>query len=322
MAVSAHDFERSLPKALHDKRVILLHGDNIQIKADLFRLIRKSLSIEIDDPFRLAQLDSDSLESDVGRLADELGAISMLGGSRLVRVTASTRQVEAVVDCAASAPAGDWLLLVDADELDANRLSALRGVPGILIVDCTSAPAGDFHSFVRSQFDRAGASIDDGVLEILIPLLGEDRAAARGEVEKLALLGDRSKSVTIDDVRDIVADSSSVIADEVGVSVMSGSLPALSVALNRLQTTGSDATGALGAALRLALNLYRARANQWRTKPDMVQNLSLADLRAVVLALQSAVLQTRSDGPNASLLAERALISLGNSLRARRRSGR
>ena len=103
-------------------------------------------------------------------------------------------------------------------------------------------------------------------------------------------------------------------------AALSGNLTHLVAALDRLQSTGSDASVALGAASRLALNLYRAKANQWRGRPDgIAQHLSSGDLRSIALSLQTAVLQTRSDGPNSALLAERALISLGNAARARRR---
>ena len=42
-AISAREFERSLNEKLDGIRVIVLVGDNDEIKSDLFRAIRKSL---------------------------------------------------------------------------------------------------------------------------------------------------------------------------------------------------------------------------------------------------------------------------------------
>lgn len=315
MSLSARDFEKSLLQAIKGKRVVVLSGDNIQVKADLFRQLRRSLSIEPYDPFRLVQLDSDALDADPARLGDELGAISMFGGSRLIRVMATAKQTENILEIAEMAPVGDWLLIVDTDELARSQPSS-----GVLLVACPSEKGGDFHAFVRAEFERAGVMLKEGVLELLVPLLGDDRAAARGEVEKLALLVDRAKPVGLDDAKNVVADASTLVADEIAVAALSGDLAALNLALNRLGSAGSDATAALGAASRQVLNLLRGRANQWKSRPDQpLQGLSTADLRGLALSLQAAVLQTRSDGANAALLAERSLVSLGAAVRARRR---
>lgn len=316
---SAREFEKSLDQRLRGIRVVVLHGDNDEIKSDLFRAIRKSLGIDLDDPFRLVRLDGNVLDSDPARLADELGAISMFGGSRLIRANVTARQAERVIQQAFDGPAGGWTLIVDTDEFDVSRLDA-NVANQTLTVACGAEAAGDFHSFVRSEFVRAGIELQDGVLELFVTLLGEDRASARTEIEKLALLTGASKQVTVDDAKSVVADGSSILSDEIATAALSGDLTHLVTALNRLQSTGSDATAALGAASRLALNLYRGKVNQWRGRPDGgAQRLSSGDLRTIALSLQTAVLQTRSDGPNSALLAERALISLGNATRSRRR---
>lgn len=318
-SLSAREFEKSVGELARSFRIIILHGDNVQAKSDLFRLLRKSLAIESDDPFRLAHLDSDAIEADPAKLADELGAISMFGGSRLIRAISSQRQSESIIQQALQAPPGDWHLLVDTENLDVARCDVFKN-DNLLLVACANENAGDFHSFVAAEFERAGLQFDEGVLELLIPLLGDDRAAARGEVEKLALLVGGSGRVSLADVDNVVADNSVVMTDAVAVASLSGNLAALAAALDRLQATGSDATGALGAASRLALNLYRGKANQWRTRQDGVaQNLSAASLRGIAMTLQSAIRQTRSDSQLAPLLSERALVSLGASTRIRKR---
>ena len=318
-SLSARDFERSAGDLARKFRIVILYGDNIQAKSDLYRLLRKVLAIETDDPFRLAHLDSDTIDMDPARLADELGAISMFGGSRLIRAICSQRQSESIVQQALQAPPGDWHLLVETENLGVARSEVLKD-DDLLLVACANERAGDFHSFVASEFKRADLQFDDGVLELLVPLLGDDRAAARGEVEKLGLLVGGSGRVSLADVDNVVADNSAVVTDAVAIAAFSGNLGALAAALDRLQATGSDATGALGAASRLALNLYRGKANQWRGRQDSVgQSLSAASLRGIALTLQSAIRQTRSNSQLAPLLSERALVSLGASTKVPKR---
>ena len=71
--ISAREFEKRTEELVRSFRIIILQGDNVQAKSDLFRLLRKALLIEPDDPFRLVHLDSESIEADPARLADELG---------------------------------------------------------------------------------------------------------------------------------------------------------------------------------------------------------------------------------------------------------
>jgi len=317
--LNARDLSKSADRLPSDARVIVLHGDNIHVKNDVFRQIRRSLRIEADDPFRLVHLSHEAIDSDPARLADELGAMSMFGGSRLIHVSVLPRQLLDVLDQSAATPAGDWRLVIDVEELDAARQTSTAASKHAIGVACGLEDAGDFHSFVRDEFQRAGVSIDDSVLEFLIPLLGDDRAAARGEVEKLSLLAGTSGAVSLEQVERVVADSSSVISDEIAVSALAGNLSALSTSLDRLQSTGSDAPAALGAASRLLLNLYRGKINQWKSRDGVGQRLSASDARALALVLQNAVLQTRMDSANGPLLAERSLVTLGVAARSRTR---
>ncbi|MFV0281478.1 MAG: DNA polymerase III subunit delta [Rhodoblastus sp.] len=318
--LSAREFEESVAAKLQIAKIIVLSGDNSPLKSDLFRAIRAKLAIDSADPFRLVQLDSNAIESDPARLADEMGAISMFGGSRLIRAMTTPRQAGHAAKQALESPAGDWILVLDTDEFEPPPNLSSQQAGQIIVVACNVESDGDFHSFARAEFERAGIRLGDGVIETFVSLMADDRTAARGEIEKLALLHDRSQTLTVDDIRDTVANGSSILADEIAATALSGNLAALVPALDRLHAAGADPANALGAASRLALNLYRGKLNQWRSRTDSVaQNLSAADLRGISLSLHAAVLQSRAAGGNSSLLAERALISLGAAVRPRKR---
>lgn len=319
-SITAREFERSIPKELQSARVIVLHGDNSQIKLDIFRAIRGGLSIATDDPFRLAQLDSSALDADPGSLSDELSAISMFGGSRLIRAIAPARHFGRLIEQALRAPEGDWILVIDTDHIDAPGPQAAQSGRDVIMVACGVESDGDFHSFIVSEFQRAGIELESGAIELLATLLGDQRSAARAELEKLSLLADSSRIVSIDDVKNVVADGSSLLADEVASSAFSGSVSTLVAGLDRLRSTSGDATTALGSASRLALSLYRSRINQWRPRPDdAAHHLNARDLRAIALSLRTAVLRARTDGANSTLLSERALVSLAKAIEVQKR---
>jgi DNA polymerase III subunit delta len=301
--------------------VYLCHGSNEELKTELFTMLRKKYAIELDDPFRLVRLDNDDFDADPGRLADELGAISMFGGSRLVHAKTSARVAERILRQALETPGGDWTLVIDAPDLgDAPWLPQAAAEAGVLAIMCGDEHAGDFHAFVASEFAKAGLACDEAALEMLILLVGDQRAAIRGEIEKLAALLGPSARVEERHIREAVADASSMLADEVASAAIAGDSDCLARALDRLKITGSDPVQALGAAHWLALNLHRAKIRQWGGRSDPhAPSWSAADSRSLIRSLGAAVHQTRMDGPNAALLAERALVALGRTARLRKR---
>ncbi len=74
-------------------------------------------------------------------------------------------------------------------------------------------------------------------------------------------------------------------------------------------------------ALAGALSLLRGKSRQWggSRNEKHAPAWTAIDLRFLVKSLGSAVRQTRTDGGNAALIAERALVVLGQAARARRR---
>ena len=316
---------RGLRQWLLDHRglafICMLNGDNDELKADLFRETCDVLDVSVTDPFRFVRLNGETLESDPGRLVDELSAISMFGGSRLIQIKTSAQQSERAVRQALATPRGDWFLLVDSQDLgDAEWIPGLDAEKGVAVVACGAEGSGDFHNFVAGELTRAGLMFDRAAIESLIALTGEDRASVRGEVIKfVALLGPGGR-LDAGTVREVVADASSMLAEEVAAAAFSGDCGALSRLLDRITVTGSDPGQALGAAHRHALILSKASSKQWNTRRDAhAPAWTAADLRSLVRSLGASIRQCRSYGPDAALIAERTLVALGQSARLKKR---
>jgi len=318
---TARDFERALAGGGPTPPIVVLHGDNETLKTDLFRALCRSIGLTPDDPFRFVRLEGDSADIETGRLADELGAISMFGGRRLVQLRAPVRLVERGIAQALDTP-GDWLFIVECPDLrEAPWFAAVSRDRRICGVYCGDQSAGDFRAFVAEECSRAALNIAAEAIDRLIVLTGDDRAAIRAEVLKLSALFGPSANVSAADVDSVVADASSMLADEVADAALDGDCDRLARALDRMAATGSDPIQALGAAHRSALSLLRGKSRQWggSRNEKHAPAWTAIDLRFLVKSLGSAVRQTRTDGGNAALIAERALVVLGQAARARRR---
>lgn len=320
-SLAPRDLIKSLANRSSESKIYLLHGPNDELKSDLFAEVRKARAIELDDPFRLSRLDGDELDSDQGRLADELSSISMFGGSRLVHVKATPRQAERAIRIGQATPRNDCTLVVACGPLsDAEWLTDVIGASDVVAIECGDERPGDFHAFVLNEFRKAELEIDDAAVELLLQLVGDDRAGIRSEIAKLCFLVGAGGRIEVQHIKDVVADGASIVADEVALAAFSGDSRALSRGLDKLAIAGSDPGQALAAAFRLAMTLHRSKVRQWSSRGD--PNLAAwnaNELRGLARSLNAAILSGRSDSANAALLAERTLTALAMSAARKRR---
>ncbi|MEQ9444632.1 MAG: DNA polymerase III subunit delta, partial [Rhodospirillaceae bacterium] len=71
-------------------QAILVYGPDSGLVTERARALVNSVLKGDNDPFRLADLDATILKSDPARLADEVAALSLTGGRRVVKVRDAT----------------------------------------------------------------------------------------------------------------------------------------------------------------------------------------------------------------------------------------
>jgi DNA polymerase-3 subunit delta len=109
-------------------RGVVVYGNDDGLIAERAVALAKTVCEDLKDPFRVVDISGDMLKGDPARLADEFGAMSMLGGRRVIRVRPAGEESVAALENLAAAPAGDGLG-VDPDALDwiVERLGGDRG---------------------------------------------------------------------------------------------------------------------------------------------------------------------------------------------------
>src|SRR5688500_19619152 len=106
-------------KSPHVIGALLFYGPDEGLAHEYAGLAQKAvLGSTGDDPFRLAELTPDDLKGDGARLADELNAISMLGGRRVVRIAQASNMIADQIETAiAGQVPGSALLIVEAGDI-------------------------------------------------------------------------------------------------------------------------------------------------------------------------------------------------------------
>ncbi|MBV9510496.1 MAG: DNA polymerase III subunit delta, partial [Caulobacteraceae bacterium] len=185
------DVERFLASPPAGVRAALLYGRDrggVHERADL---LAAKATERPDDPFDVALLTEQDLDSDGARLADQLSAQSLMGGRRLVRLrltgdrTAADRAAaEALKVHAEGGYNPDAFFLIEAGELgrDSTLRKAAEKADGAAAIPCYEDEPGDVARLVREALARDKVGLSAEALELFVARLPRERGVARQEI--------------------------------------------------------------------------------------------------------------------------------------------
>jgi DNA polymerase-3 subunit delta len=205
---------------------VLVFGPDEGLVRERVNALVKAVAGSGDDPFRVAELDADTLRGDPARLMDEAGAISMLGGRRAVRVSGiadgQAKAVEEFLD--SHRDSRNALVIFEAGELPGR--AALRKLfeasPHAGVIACYHDSAADLKSVIQAQLSAAGLTAAPAAMAYLEQSLGGDRGATRSELEKLILYMGAAKRIELEDAQASVGHSAEVQLDDLSFAIAEG----------------------------------------------------------------------------------------------------
>lgn len=260
MKIEARQVEAFLKKPDPRVRGVVIYGNDDGLVAERAVALAKSICEDLKDPFRVVDIAGDSLKQDPARLADEFGALSMMGGRRVIRVRPAGEESVAALENLVEAVAGDALIIVEAGNLTprsnlrtlAETEATLAALP--CYMDNDQALEGLVESAARAQ----GMNVEPDALEWIVERLGGDRGQTRGEIDKLLLYKgtDDGKSVTLEDAMAVLGDTASIGIDDVIAATFDGELVALDRALDRVFAEGGNPVQLLRSLQRHADQLH------------------------------------------------------------------
>jgi DNA polymerase-3 subunit delta len=344
VAVKSGDADAFLAKLDRLPGVVLIFGEDSGLVSERVReLIRASVD-DPDDPFSLVRLDGDEIAADPARLLDEAQTIPLFGGRRAVWVKAGGRNFAPAVEAVLALPKSDCRVVIEAGDL--RRTAPLRAVceraKNAAAVPCYADNEGALKRLVDTEMRDAGLSLKPDARNLLVTLLGGDRAASRSEVRKLALYAHGRAEIGIEDVKAVVSDASDLELDELIDKTFAGRTTDLDLLLSKVREAGTP----IG-SIFFAVQRHLAQLHKWRTAMEAgelssvdramppvhfsrkelvgaaLQRWNAARLGDAMAELADAVLTSRKTPAVAQAVVERALLSISRQANAGapRRSG-
>jgi DNA polymerase-3 subunit delta len=199
----AADAERFIAAPPPPIRAAVIHGrdrSGVRERADA---LAARLVPDAADPFAVGLI-GEGESDDAGRLADELSAMSLLGGARLVRVHMAEKAgadriaAEALKAHLEGRHNPEAFLLIEAGALgkDSGLRRAAEAAKTAVCIPVYDDEPGDLARLVRESLGRNGVGLTADVLELFTARLPRERGVLRQEIERLVLyLGPGSGTV-------------------------------------------------------------------------------------------------------------------------------
>jgi DNA polymerase-3 subunit delta len=340
------EVERFLKEPAPDIRAVVIYGKDRGVVRDRALQLAHKVVERPDDPFDTAQLTEGDLDSQPGRLEEELAALSMMGGKRLVRLRLmgekagpDKQAAEALTAHVEGRLNPEAFFLVEAGAL--GRDSALRKTAekanGCYVIPCYEDEVGDMARLTRDALSRDGVSLNGEALDLFVNRLPKERGVARAEIERLALyLGPNSGVVaTPADLTDFLGVEPEASLSDAAADAFGGKIGAAHAGLRRAAQEGEGGPAAVRAMgyylgrLRRTLTLHKngvdlgaaAKASGvfWKTEREFLRQARAWTLEHLLTVQQDILVADKAcktSGSPDQLIAERLALQIAG--RARR----
>lgn len=204
MKLSFRDIEPFVKSPNPAARVVLVYGPDNGLMRERAKTIGMSVVEDYNDPFNVAVLAADDLAEDPAKLSDEAGAISMMGGDRLIRIENAADKITPLLKDYLESPSDSALVVLEAGELSPR--SSLRQLcekaKNAAALPCYVEDERDLSRLIRDSMQDANLRIEPDAVTWLAANITGNRQKARMEIEKLITYkGEEQTPVSLIDVQ-------------------------------------------------------------------------------------------------------------------------
>lgn len=265
--LKAQAADRFLRKPDPSIRAVLLFGPDQGMVASRSRALAELFVDDISDPFNVSRLSENDLSADPGRLADETGAQSLMGGLRLVVVENAGSATAAITEAVIETLGAEVFLLVSSGDLkpSARLRKIFEKADNAAAIGSYQDTARSIETLVTEQVREWGLTIEHDAAAYLASILGADRLVSLSELEKLCLYCRNSGSISVTDVDAICADASESTFDEIIDAVAEGRPEIVEQRLRLALESGHSTSGLLLVFVR---HLFRIQNFLQHPRPD------------------------------------------------------
>lgn len=223
MKVQANAISQFIKSPPQEVNCFLIYGPDYGLTQERLSLLKNHFITDSQDPFSSSQLEYETIKKEPALLADELGAISLFGGRKVIIIKEMPgTPVKAVLD-ALAVPDHNAIVLITAGDLAPS--SGLRKLcekeKHCAAIACYKDDSRSIRGVISQFFSQRQVQYEPQVIDLLANNFGGDRLVILSELEKLHLYVGEGGKVTVGDVEACVMDNAELLLDELCYNLMS-----------------------------------------------------------------------------------------------------
>lgn len=268
--VKSHEFDAFLKRKPLPVRLFLIYGPDRGLVSERAAALAAASGVALGDAFSVVKLDAGDIGSQPGRLIDEMNAIGLFGGERLIwiRNAGSEKGLSDGLDILAGMPAGPSTLIIEAGDLKkgAALRKAAESISAAVAIPCYADDGRALQALIDQELSAENLRISPAARERLVETIGGDRLASRNEVRKLALYCRGKEMVEEQDVAEIVGDASAISTDDAVDAILKGDRDGFLHAIQKIVSSKTPVFLVLQGCLRQfqLLEMMRAEMDEKR----------------------------------------------------------
>lgn len=276
--VKSHEFDAFVKRKPLPVRLFLVYGPDRGLVSERAAALAAASGVDLDDAFSVVKLDAGEVGNQPGRLVDEMNAIGLFGGDRLVwiRNTGSEKGISDGLDILARMPPGPSTLIIEAG--DVKKGAALRKAAEsssqAVAIACYADDGRALQALIDQELAAEGLRISPAARERLVETIGGDRLASRNELRKLALYCRGKALVEEQDVEEIVGDASAISTDDAVDAILKGDREGFMHAIQKIVSSKTPVFLVLQGCLRQFQLLELMRAEMDEKRPPAAQAMA------------------------------------------------
>ena len=158
------------------------------------------------DPLSLIELSDTALKEDPAKLADECGAISLMGGKRLVWLRHVSEKHADLIEPVIPLLGSECYLLVSSGECGPRHKfrQLFEQQKQLASLACYRAEGRNLSHLIREIMEGHGQTLEPQALQFLTAELGNDAMITESELNKLSLYAQGKSTVSLQDAHDTI----------------------------------------------------------------------------------------------------------------------
>lgn len=221
---------------------VVIYGTNEGLIAEYVKQFTQAIVSDINDAFQVSNLLWENISEDVGLLAGEYGAQSLLGGRRVVIVRDVDNNITKPLKTMLNEVKSDTLLILSSGTLNkkASLVSFAEEREDFALVPCYEDRDEAIYLTAKQMFIAQGYTINPEALQLLCSRLSNDRKSTIAEIEKLMTYMGKRKNITNEDVLKVISDNSAATGEDVSYFAASGQIDKALCAYDKLLHEGNE----------------------------------------------------------------------------------